>query len=247
MKKELVKIEELKVYFIRDQYVILDKDLAKLYQVETRYINYARKRSSEVFKDISFRITKKEKESLESKMGIRISANQNMPIAFTEEACYKLSSYLRSPIAAQVADLMYQSFKAFKDKKVIILNNHHQIDKISKSIEEISEKIKGFNQNLIQNNYNAPVNYIQGDNAVLNISNGASENFLMGVAQLMMDSKVAQNQEIIGVLSKVLESQSKKDKDGVLDNLKKLVDIGAGISSIATGVPALIEIVKKLF
>lgn len=69
----------------------------------------------------------------------------------------------------------------------------------------------------------------------------------MGLAQIMMDSKVAQNQELIGVLSKVLDSQSKKDKDGLLDNLKKLVDIGTGISSIATEVPALIEIVKKLF
>lgn len=69
----------------------------------------------------------------------------------------------------------------------------------------------------------------------------------MGIAQIMMDSKVAKNQELIGVLSKVLESQSKKDKDGLLDNLKKLVDIGTGIASISTGVPALIEIVKKLF
>lgn len=256
MKKKtnlpVIKIQEsskqIRAYLIRDKEVMIDKDIAQLYAVETRYINYARKRRPDIFNALSFKMNKQDILSFEKKYGSLNLTNYHHPFVYSEEGCYKMSAYIDSPLADQVFDIMFKAFKAVKDNQMIPKDNSLKMIEMINQIKVIDEKIgKLSNQSLIQNNFNAPVNYIQGDNTVLNISNGASESFLMGIAQIMMDSKVAQNQELIGVLSKVLDSQSKKDKDGLLDNLKKLVDIGTGISSIASGVPTLIEMAKKLF
>ena len=56
-----------KIYLVRGKKVMLDEDLAELYQVETRRLNEAVKRHEERFpKDFMFRLTKKESENLMS-------------------------------------------------------------------------------------------------------------------------------------------------------------------------------------
>jgi len=56
-----------KIYLIRNQKVMLDRDLAELYGVETKVFNQAVKRNAERFpKDFMFQLTKKEWESLRS-------------------------------------------------------------------------------------------------------------------------------------------------------------------------------------
>ena len=103
--KELQAIQN-KIYEIRGQKVMLDRDLAELYGVETRALNQAVKRNADRFpSDFMFQLTNEEVDIWKSqivmsnsiKMGVRRS-----PYAFTELGVAMLSSVLKSPIAIQV-------------------------------------------------------------------------------------------------------------------------------------------------
>ena len=105
--KELMIPDELvmnKIYLIRGQKVMLDRDLAELYDVETKVLNQAVKRNADRFPaDFMFQLTKKEFENLKSQIvtsswgGVR-----KMPFAFTEQGVAMLSSVLKSEIAIRV-------------------------------------------------------------------------------------------------------------------------------------------------
>lgn len=92
------RIENL-IHTIRDQYVMLDSDLAKLYGVETKALNQAVKRNIERFpEDFMFQLTKE--ECIKSQI---VTLNQErgkhlkyMPHVFTENGVAMLSSVLRS-------------------------------------------------------------------------------------------------------------------------------------------------------
>src|SRR5687768_19198 len=94
--KELMIPEEVvmnKIYLIRGQKVMLDRDLAELYDVETKVLNQAVKRNSDRFPaDFKFQLTQKEFENLKSQIvtsswgGVR-----KMPFAFTEQGVAMLS------------------------------------------------------------------------------------------------------------------------------------------------------------
>lgn len=90
-----------KIYLIRGQKVMLDRDLAELYGVEKKVLNQAVKRNSERFpKDFMFQLNKDEFENLKSQFvtsswgGVR-----KLPYAFTEQGVAMLSSVLNSSSA----------------------------------------------------------------------------------------------------------------------------------------------------
>jgi hypothetical protein len=92
-----------KIYFIRNQKVMLDFDLASLYEVETRRLNEQVKRNISRFpSDFMFQLTEIELENLMSQIatsswgGIR-----KLPYAFTEHGVLMLSSVLKSDKAIQ--------------------------------------------------------------------------------------------------------------------------------------------------
>ena len=97
-----------KIYLIRGQKVMLDRDLAELYGVETRTLNQAVRRNEKRFpKDFMFQLTEKElanwisqfviSNSNKEKMGLR-----KLPLAFTEQGVAMLSSVLNSETAIAV-------------------------------------------------------------------------------------------------------------------------------------------------
>jgi phage regulator Rha-like protein len=94
------------IYEIRGQKVMLDSDLATLYEVETSNLNKAVKRNMERFPaDFMFQLTKAEWENLTFQNGI--SSQQHggrrfMPYAFTEQGVAMLASVLNSPKAVVV-------------------------------------------------------------------------------------------------------------------------------------------------
>ncbi len=119
--KALVPIEriESKILFVRDQKVMLDRDLAKLYGVETRVLNQAVSRNKERFpKDFMFQLTKEELENWKSqivmsnpeKMGLR-----RKPYAFTEQGVAMLSSVLNSKRAIQVNIQIMRTFTKLRE------------------------------------------------------------------------------------------------------------------------------------
>jgi hypothetical protein len=107
--KSLILSDELvssKIYFIRDQKVLLDIDLAELYQVETGRLNEQVKRNTDRFpEDFMFQLTNQEFESLRSQFAISKKGRggrRYAPFAFTEHGVLMLSSVLNSERAIQV-------------------------------------------------------------------------------------------------------------------------------------------------
>ena len=87
--KELMIPDELvmnKIYIIRGKKVMLDEDLAELYQVETRRLNEQVRRNISRFPDdFMFRLTKKEFENLKSQIATSSwGGRRKLPLAFTE-------------------------------------------------------------------------------------------------------------------------------------------------------------------
>ena len=95
---------EQSIFLIRGQKVILDRDLAELYQVETKQLKRAVRRNIERFpEDFMFELTKDEFENLRRHFGASSwGGTRYMPLAFTEEGVAMLSSVLRSKRAVQV-------------------------------------------------------------------------------------------------------------------------------------------------
>ncbi len=94
------------VYIIRGQQVMLDSDLARLYQVETRAFNQAVSRNMERFPEsFRFQLTKEEFDSLRSQNVISKGrgGRRYMPYAFTEQGIAMLSGVLRSQVAVEVS------------------------------------------------------------------------------------------------------------------------------------------------
>lgn len=149
MKDEISIPEEIithKIYLIRDQKVILDRDLAQLYGVETRVLKQAVKRNFERFpEDFMFELTTDEFKHWRSqfvtsnssdKMGLR-----RPPYAFTENGVAMLSSVLKSKRAIEVNIKIIRVFTKIRQSLSENLN-------IKLDIEAIKKKLGNHDKNI---------------------------------------------------------------------------------------------------
>ena len=101
-----LKEEEIinKIYLIRGKKVMLDRDLAELYGVETKVLNQAVKRNEKRFpEDFIFRLTEVEFKNLKSQnVTSSWGGTRKLPLAFTEQGVAMLSSVLNSETAIKV-------------------------------------------------------------------------------------------------------------------------------------------------
>ena len=109
-----------KIVTLRGKQVMLDFDLAELYQVETRRLNEQVKRNSERFPDdFMFQLTEDEYESLRSQFATlemgRGKHRKYMPYAFTENGVYMLSAVLKSSIAIEVSIEIMRTFTKLRE------------------------------------------------------------------------------------------------------------------------------------
>lgn len=126
-----------KIYFIRNQKVMLDKDLAELYQVETKRLNEQVKRNLKRFPDdFMFQLTVPEFENLKSQIatsswgGIR-----KLPLVFTEQGLAMLSGILNSDRAIAVN---IQIMRVFTKVRNMLTDNTElrlEIEKIKKKLD----------------------------------------------------------------------------------------------------------------
>ena len=133
----LLKQQEVEnnIFLIRDKQVMLDKDLAELYQVETRVLNQAVKRNIERFpSDFMFQLTKEEFENLKSQFVISSSNHGGIrkpPYAFTEQGVSMLSSVLKSKAAIDVSIQIiriFVSFRKFASENVLLFEKVKEIE-----------------------------------------------------------------------------------------------------------------------
>ena len=114
---EQIRIEPL-IHLIREQQVILDRDLALLYGVETRRLNEQVRRNIERFpEDFMFQLTHEEFENWKSQFATSnsiIMGARKRPYAFTESGIAMLSSVLRSPTAIEVNIRIMRAFVAMR-------------------------------------------------------------------------------------------------------------------------------------
>ena len=117
-----LKIESM-IYEIRGQKVMLDFDLAELYQVETKRLKESVRRNIERFEgdDFMFELTSEEYNSLIISLRSQIATSnerggrRHMPFAFTEQGVAMLSSVLKSERAIQVNRSIIRAFVAIRN------------------------------------------------------------------------------------------------------------------------------------
>ena len=122
MENELIEIknENIKnlIYTIRGKQVMLDSDVAMLYNTETRIINQAVKRNSDRFPErFCFKLNEYEMENLKSQIVISSLRKENeyggrrkLPLVFTEQGIAMLSGLLRNEIAVRVSINIMNAF-----------------------------------------------------------------------------------------------------------------------------------------
>lgn len=135
-----------KIYEIRGQKVMLDRDLAEMYGVETRVLNQAVKRNMDRFpEDFMFQLTDEELENWKSQIVISNSVKMGLrrnPFAFTELGVAMLSSVLNSKIAIQINMSIMRAFVAVRQvlanppvDRVGLLEN--QMKELKEYIEDV--------------------------------------------------------------------------------------------------------------
>lgn len=166
-KKDLVPTvpDELvlnKIYFIRGQKVMLDSDLAALYQVETRVLNQAVSRNAYRFpEDFMFQLTGEEWDNLRSQIVTSSwGGRRNSPYVFTEHGVLMLSSVLNSRRAIEINILVMRVFtrirQALTENTELRLsieklekrtdNNTKNIEIVFQYLDELIEKKENVNQ-----------------------------------------------------------------------------------------------------
>ncbi len=114
-----VEVIQRRIYLVRGQKVMTDADLAKLYQVETKFLNRAVQRNVGRFpEDFMFRLTVEEAESLRCQIGtskVGRGGRRYLPLVFTEHGVVMLSSVLKSERAVQMNILVVRAFVKLRE------------------------------------------------------------------------------------------------------------------------------------
>jgi hypothetical protein len=149
MNTSIIPDEVLKkrIFFIRDQKVMLDHDLALLYEVETKALKQAVKRNMERFpEDFMFEMTKKEFAQIKNELSNTERDNHGgqryLPYCFTEPGIAMLSSILKSDRAIQVN---IQIIRMFIRMRQLLSENHElvmEIERIKKELHHQGKNIE---------------------------------------------------------------------------------------------------------
>lgn len=141
MKNKVVRAEtilieriEKKIYLIRNQKVMTDQDLAKLYGVSVKQINQQVKRNSFRFpEDFMFQLTRTEYDALRSQIVTSKGkgGRRYLPYVFTEQGVAMLSSVLKSKRAVQVNIQIMRAFVKLRE----IISTHKELAQKLKELE----------------------------------------------------------------------------------------------------------------
>jgi len=140
MSKITIKNIENKIYVIRGQNVMLDSDLADLYEIPTKRLNEQVKRNIERFpSDFIFHLTKEESEILRSQIATSRSygGRRYAPYVFTENGVAMLSSVLKSPKAIQVNIAIMRIFTKLRSFLLLEKDLSQKVDKLERGTNHL--------------------------------------------------------------------------------------------------------------
>ncbi|MDP2749873.1 MAG: ORF6N domain-containing protein [Nanoarchaeota archaeon] len=146
VKSAMIPVEmiEKAIFFIRNQRVILDTDLAALYGVQTKVLNQAVKRNERRFpSDFVFFLTKEEKDELVTNCDRlkRMRHSSALPRAFTEQGVAMLSSVLNSERAV---DVNIEIMRAFIRLRALLSTYKGLAGKLS----ELERRLEGHDEKI---------------------------------------------------------------------------------------------------
>lgn len=170
-----IQIIQQKIHEIRGQRVILDYDLAELYQVTTGNLNKAVKRNIRRFpSDFMFQLTKDEFDELKNNLifqfGIsRWGGTRKLPHAFTEQGVAMLSGILNSTIAIDMNIAIMRAFVAIRRMAASLPRPSEDIRQLRQDFEELKLDIEDIlaNQNDINEDTRAQLELINQSLAAL--------------------------------------------------------------------------------
>jgi hypothetical protein len=145
---DIISLEQIvsRIYFIRGEKVLLDRDLAELYKVKTKVLKQSVRRNIRRFpEDFMFELTKDEFENWRSqfvtsnrdKMGLRYN-----PMAFTEQGVAMLSSVINSERAIEVNIAIMRAFVQLRRMVVPHTELARKLDNLEGRLGEYDEQFK---------------------------------------------------------------------------------------------------------
>lgn len=143
---KLVPVEMIvsKILFLRNEKVLLDRDLAEMYGVETKQLKRAVRRNVDRFpNDFMFELTNSEYRSLRRQSGTlkRGAHSKYPPMAFTEQGVAMLSSVLHSPRAIEVNITIMRAFVHLRK----MMASHKEL---AKKLKELEHHIKDHDEQI---------------------------------------------------------------------------------------------------
>jgi len=153
------EVIENKIYLIRGQKVMLNADLAKLYAVETKYLNRQVRRNIKRFPvDFMFRLTKQEAENLRCQFGTSSQeettvlrsqvvtsswgGHRYLPLAFTEQGIAMLSTVLNSKRAIFVNIAIMRAFVKLRQVLATHKELAHKLEQLEQKVGQNSSDIR---------------------------------------------------------------------------------------------------------
>jgi hypothetical protein len=133
-----VQLVDRRIYMIRGQKVMLDADLAELYQVPTKRVNEQVQRNRGRFpKDFMFRLSATEARNLRSQIATSSwGGRRNLPFAFTEHGVAMLSAVLASERAVKMSVVIIRAFVRMRE----LLANHKELALRVQRIEDVQHR-----------------------------------------------------------------------------------------------------------
>lgn len=206
------KIEKL-VYEVRGVEVMLDSDLAMLYEVETKRINEAYYRNIDKFPErISWKLTKDEANNLRSQFATSSGVNnyggrRYLPRVFTEQGIYMLATILKSSVATKVSIAIMDTFvrmrhyinynKYMLPNRMLLLedkvdNNTKRINQLFDMFDpkEITKEYLFFENQLFKSHYVLNKIFESAKEEIIIVDNYADKELLMYLSTLQKSIKI---------------------------------------------------------
>ena len=207
-----IKIEDL-VFEVRGVEVMLDSDLAMLYEVETKRINEAVKNNLDKFPErISWKLTKDEANNLRSQFATSSEENnyggrRYLPRVFTEQGIYMLATILKSSVATKVSIAIMDTFvkmrhyinynKYMLPNRMLLLedkvdNNTKRINQLFDMFDpkDITKEYLFFENQLFKSHYVLNKIFESAKEEIIIVDNYADKELLMYLSTLQKSIKI---------------------------------------------------------